>query len=205
MISAHDMQLVGWPEPASAVDSRQWRRSFCAMRSRISGAILIGGERSPRVQEGSRAPSRQEALAKLHGNERTVVVGLGEEAKTHSRDEVVGHVPEAPRHETADGGEGAPTAAEAPQDVEDRRRGAHEVTFGGFHADAVGQAGTLGLGDLLAEGCPLERREAEALPTVRGEDEATRPVTQAAPAVVEEDLRLAHPSRNERSIHAIFS
>ena len=31
MISAADMQLVGWPEPASVVDSMESRRSFCAI------------------------------------------------------------------------------------------------------------------------------------------------------------------------------
>jgi len=34
--SAADMQLVGWPEPASAVDSSEWRRSFCAIWKRAA-------------------------------------------------------------------------------------------------------------------------------------------------------------------------
>jgi len=35
-ISAQDMQVVGCPEPASAVDSSEWRRSFWAMRARVA-------------------------------------------------------------------------------------------------------------------------------------------------------------------------
>src|SRR5262245_53296246 len=42
-ISAHDMQLVGWPEPASLVDSRQSRRSFWAIWESVAsvGGIVV--------------------------------------------------------------------------------------------------------------------------------------------------------------------
>ena len=40
-MSAADMQLVGWPDPACAVDSREWRRSFCAMRKRVASSTAM--------------------------------------------------------------------------------------------------------------------------------------------------------------------
>ena len=40
-----DMQLVGWPEPASVVDSREWRRSFCAIRARVEASTGMEGSR----------------------------------------------------------------------------------------------------------------------------------------------------------------
>ena len=49
-MSAADMQLVGWPEPASAVDSSEWRRSFCAIWKRtasvgaMAAVVLSSGE-----------------------------------------------------------------------------------------------------------------------------------------------------------------
>jgi hypothetical protein len=41
-MSAQDMHVVGWPEPASVVISSEWRRSFCAifLRAALSTAIL---------------------------------------------------------------------------------------------------------------------------------------------------------------------
>ena len=45
----------------------------------------------------------------------------------------------------------------------------------------------------------------EAFRAVRGQDEADRAVTKPAAAVVEEDLGSRQPSRNDRSIQAIFS
>jgi hypothetical protein len=43
MISAHDMQVVGWPLPASEVEVREWRRSFWA----ISFKAALSGMSSP--------------------------------------------------------------------------------------------------------------------------------------------------------------
>src|SRR6266496_991190 len=59
-ISAHDMQLVGWPEPASVVDSSEWRRSFCAMVARVALSTGMGGEGSPLRREGSSSMGRAE-------------------------------------------------------------------------------------------------------------------------------------------------
>ena len=40
-MSAADMQVVGWPEPACVVDSMEWRRSFCAMRKRVASSTAM--------------------------------------------------------------------------------------------------------------------------------------------------------------------
>src|SRR5881396_271555 len=49
MISAADMQLVGWPDPASVVDSMDSRRSFCAILASeaLSAMVEILSCRAP--------------------------------------------------------------------------------------------------------------------------------------------------------------
>src|SRR6266508_279881 len=42
MISAADMQLVGWPDPASVVDSMDSRRSFCAIFASDALSAMVG-------------------------------------------------------------------------------------------------------------------------------------------------------------------
>ena len=57
MISAADMQLVGWPDPASVVDSMDRRRSFCAIfasaaLSAMSGVLSCRGRERNRPRSG---------------------------------------------------------------------------------------------------------------------------------------------------------
>src|SRR5258708_38308181 len=42
MISGADMQLVGWPDPASVVDSMDSRRSFCAIFASEALSAMVG-------------------------------------------------------------------------------------------------------------------------------------------------------------------
>jgi hypothetical protein len=42
MSSAIDMQVVGWPDPASLVEVMEWRRSFCAMRASVGLSAGMG-------------------------------------------------------------------------------------------------------------------------------------------------------------------
>ena len=55
-MSAADMQLVGWPEAASAVDSRQCRRSFWAILNRARSSTGMGvGAPLPKARSVARA------------------------------------------------------------------------------------------------------------------------------------------------------
>ena len=81
-----DMQLVGWPEPASAVDSRECRRSFWAILNRgrrpracVRGSFRGGAQRSPRrarAGQGRRTIQSQETMPSLLGLSAVVVLVL---------------------------------------------------------------------------------------------------------------------------------
>ena len=97
-MSAADMQLVGWPEPACVVDSRECRRSFCAMRKRVASSTamgwgpFVGGRRAARLVRG-----RGDGQVPERG-----IVGPKEDAREHgTREARVA----APPHQ-GDGGDG---------------------------------------------------------------------------------------------------
>src|SRR6185295_15615119 len=100
MISAHDMQVVGCPLPASDVEVREWRRSFWAIsfKAALSGMSSPenegDGHDSPRESQfkpkGARSRRRFAPLRReLRGLEREVVADQerpGERGERGDRD-----------------------------------------------------------------------------------------------------------------------